>query len=194
MENLIGRKVRGFKFDKIQGLKYYRHMDKYINNIGEIINQYDLDLDVRFENGDIRQYPLDQIKEHLVDERQPSISKVLDFYKDVESIEWVKGIVINLSDYEDLSKMRYKLSSEYWDLKHKSDRKQSIALWNQSGFPEVISRKQSVSEYLQERTLTKDCGIYLRSDIELLKSALDEQRETIEKLTEKLNNARKSLE
>ena len=69
MENLIGRKVRGFKFetDLEIDLYYDLGMDNYIGKIGEITNKNDYGYKVVFDVG-YSTYPSDQIKKHLVDE------------------------------------------------------------------------------------------------------------------------------
>ena len=68
MENLIGRKVRGFKFDGDYGdFSFVDGMDKRIGEIGEIKLIED-DFAQVFFGLDYWSYPLDQIKEHLVDE------------------------------------------------------------------------------------------------------------------------------
>ena len=71
MEDLIGRKVRGFKFESRGNLSYAPEigMDSYIGEIGEIIDYSSKSnyFDVRFRDAAFY-YPADQIKEHLVDE------------------------------------------------------------------------------------------------------------------------------
>lgn len=69
MKNLIGRKVRGFKFVDTLGLNYDPEMDVHIGEVGTIegfdeVVEYYL---VRFAN-DYWFYPADQIEAHLVDE------------------------------------------------------------------------------------------------------------------------------
>ena len=71
MEDLIGRKVRGFKFEngKYNGLIYGDVMGKYIGEIGVISTYHDGtgNFGVCFKD-DYFYYPGQLIKEHLVDE------------------------------------------------------------------------------------------------------------------------------
>lgn len=64
MENLIGRKVKGFKFEHRW---YAPAMDKQIGKIGEII-KIDGDWVLVKIKGNTWFYPLDQIEAHLVHE------------------------------------------------------------------------------------------------------------------------------
>lgn len=72
-QELIGKKVRGFKFNK---LWYLQKMDNYIGKIGAI-KQYDKNEDwflVKFNN-DSCAYPADQIEAHLVENEIPTFTK-----------------------------------------------------------------------------------------------------------------------
>jgi hypothetical protein len=66
MENLIGKRVRGFRF---KGPHYISDMDKHIGEIGIIeFSNKDSDLSgVRFKE-DWWYYPASEIKNHLVEE------------------------------------------------------------------------------------------------------------------------------
>jgi hypothetical protein len=67
---LIGKKVKGFKFEKEDGRIYYSHyMNDKIGSIG-IITEYDKEYNtykVAFEN-DFWAYPAELIEQHLVEE------------------------------------------------------------------------------------------------------------------------------
>ena len=72
-EQLIGRKVRGFKFEK----HWNRKMNAYIGLVGlaERIFQNKMVL-VLFDNGISWSYPADQIEAHLVEENEiPTLTK-----------------------------------------------------------------------------------------------------------------------
>jgi hypothetical protein len=71
MKNLIGRKVKGFKFEdgKYSCLRYSDAMDKHIGEIG-VINTYNDgtgNFEVHFKD-DFFYYPGELIEAHLVDE------------------------------------------------------------------------------------------------------------------------------
>jgi hypothetical protein len=70
MKDLIGKKVKGFKFEDTRSTEYAKLMDGYIGEIGEI-TQYDSSGTawlVEFKDGESWYYPADQIEAHLVDE------------------------------------------------------------------------------------------------------------------------------
>jgi hypothetical protein len=84
-EKLIGKKVRGFRFnDKNLKIKYVKAMDNHIGEIGEI-KLYAASLDAfRVDFDGCRwNYPADQIHEHLVDETQTKFPKVWAWDDDV---------------------------------------------------------------------------------------------------------------
>ena len=64
MENLLHRKIKGFKFvdDK---LEYHSKMEKHEGETGKIIKVNKEDVKVQFGN-DHWYYPIDQIQEHLI--------------------------------------------------------------------------------------------------------------------------------
>jgi hypothetical protein len=70
-EELIGRKVRGFKFKKY----WNKEMINYIGEIGIIKKHFEHNnmMYVSFENRNWA-YPADQIEAHLVDEEIPTLS------------------------------------------------------------------------------------------------------------------------
>lgn len=68
IEELIGKKVKGFKFESNENLVYYRYMGKYIGKIGYVTKKYD-DGTCRIDfGGNYFFYPIDQIEDHLVEE------------------------------------------------------------------------------------------------------------------------------
>ena len=62
MENLVGRKIRGFEFE---GANFNSKMKKYIGEIGVIESYFENKVRVEFES-DVWYYPLDQIEQHLI--------------------------------------------------------------------------------------------------------------------------------
>ena len=65
MKNLIGRKIKGFKFED----GYNSEMDNHIGEIGTITHVRRSYCRVQFENG-FCYYPTDQIEQHLIDEKK----------------------------------------------------------------------------------------------------------------------------
>lgn len=76
MKDLIGRKVRGFKFED----DYVPQMDKHIGEVGEIISVNLKRVRVQFNKSTWR-YPADQIEKHLVMETGKQIEKLYLTYK-----------------------------------------------------------------------------------------------------------------
>jgi hypothetical protein len=81
MEDLKGKKVKGFKFSG-NNIGYNRGMDKYIGVIGTV-RSFSFDAcSVKFPDGNLWSYPLDQIEKHLVEpEPDLSIEEILNNMK-----------------------------------------------------------------------------------------------------------------
>jgi hypothetical protein len=77
MKELIGKKIKGFKFDKIDILPYNKNaMDNYIGKVGVITKVHDKDVKVEFEN-DYWFYPLPEALNHIVEEHPQRGDEVL---------------------------------------------------------------------------------------------------------------------
>jgi hypothetical protein len=77
MKELIGKKIKGFKFDKIDILPYNKNaMDNYIGKVGVITKVHDKDVKVEFEN-DYWFYPLPEALNHIVEEHPKRGNEVL---------------------------------------------------------------------------------------------------------------------
>lgn len=89
MENLIGKKVKGFKFEKYGDLNYAIGMIPYDGKIGEITcyNAYNNSYQVRFSECVSWQYPASEIEKQLVHE-YPKVMMV----SDIEIIRLNKGL------------------------------------------------------------------------------------------------------
>jgi hypothetical protein len=80
-EELIGKKVRGFRFEKEVNSVWYMasQMDQYVGKEG-IIGEYDPKFDsyrVKFEDGMSYHYPAERIEHHLVVEEENEKTKVV---------------------------------------------------------------------------------------------------------------------
>jgi predicted RNase H-like HicB family nuclease len=79
-EELIGKKVRGFRFEKNKyRLHYAESMDNYIGKIG-VIEEYDAEFNsyrVKFEDGMSYHYPAERIEHHLIVEEENEKTKVV---------------------------------------------------------------------------------------------------------------------
>ena len=65
MENLIGKKIKGFKFEGRSDYSYARSMDKHIGEIGVITNQDKEAVTVKFKE-DWWNYLLPEALEHII--------------------------------------------------------------------------------------------------------------------------------
>jgi len=77
LEKLIGKKVRGFKFEFSSDCSYNKEMDTFIGKIGVIHSKNSLFncYNVLFNNGKTEwSYPADQIEAHLVEDEIPTLS------------------------------------------------------------------------------------------------------------------------
>ena len=88
MNNLIGRKIKGFKFEGKEWLPYVGYMDDRIGEVGEITFLYSDSAQVFFNDGCFWRYPLDQIEKHLIPEEN-------------EIPELGEGVLMEVSDCED---------------------------------------------------------------------------------------------
>lgn len=76
-EKLIGKKVKGFKFEpKINSIHYSDKMHKYIKKEGVIdyYNEYNDSYLIKFKDENSFSYPADQIEAHLVEDEIPTLS------------------------------------------------------------------------------------------------------------------------
>ena len=81
---MIGKKIRGFKFDSRPNFGYPISMNKYIGKIGTIIELGNSDTyKVEFDD-DSWYYPKDLCLQHLVEEENTK-----DKYKEIEFAEWL---------------------------------------------------------------------------------------------------------
>lgn len=88
-QDLIGRKVRGFKFEGTEKLGWWNCQEDYIGKVGEIlaISSPNDSVLVKFNDRWACQYPLSLIHDHLVeDETNVETSKIIDL-SNVEGVE-----------------------------------------------------------------------------------------------------------
>jgi len=106
MEELIGKSVRGFNFDETEPPGWSSFMSEYVNLVGEITNiNYDYKtVGVTFPDGGHWWYPLDQVKDHLV-ETVPS-QKVLTPLDKLMSFLIDKQYFIGNDLYEEFKKLK----------------------------------------------------------------------------------------
>lgn len=98
MKNLIGKKVRGFKFDGIHnGVFYTEEMEKYIGEIGTIKNSNKEVVRVQFKS-DWFIYPASLIEQHLVEEdpEQDNVNSPSHYTKG--GIECIDSIEASITD------------------------------------------------------------------------------------------------
>lgn len=91
MENLKGRKIRGFKFESSLDLGFDKKMDKYIDEVGDILEVDETSVGVRFKDSQYWYYPKEEALKHLVHDVEIGKCYTITDY-DNKSFEWV-GIV-----------------------------------------------------------------------------------------------------
>lgn len=127
-QDLIGRKVRGFKFDGKDKLHWWREeMEKYIGIVGQItgVSMDNIDAVVRFPNDIIPyRYPISLIHEHLVNDdtttHQDLIGRkvrgfkfdTVELYFDVDMQKYVGKI--GVIDDIDESSVCVEFENDYW--------------------------------------------------------------------------------
>jgi hypothetical protein len=84
MENLIGRKAKGFEFSGYP--THTKDMDKYDGVVGEICNYTTGPVrSIRFPDGQYYNYPYPEILNHLVVEEELTIEQILNNIKKLTS-------------------------------------------------------------------------------------------------------------
>ena len=90
MNNLKGRKIKGFKFEN-SNIGFSDEMNNFIGSIGKVDCVYADRVLVEFDFGSYFHYPIDQIEKHLIPEEN-------------EIPELGEGVLMEVSDSEDFSK------------------------------------------------------------------------------------------
>lgn len=104
MEELIGRKVRGFKFDTgLSGIRFAPEMEEYVGKVGTITDQnLHGHTRIRFEDGESWSYPTSEIRKHLIheaDDKELVIGQEYEFQSE-EDLEWDKATLVAIIDNE----------------------------------------------------------------------------------------------
>jgi hypothetical protein len=94
IEDLIGRKFLGFKYEDTDTCGFSQGMSLYIGRDLSIIN-FDKSGDVEASNG--YYYPLEEVKKHLIPENE--VIKVLDIEHGKKVIEYWKGKGVDTENY-----------------------------------------------------------------------------------------------
>jgi hypothetical protein len=88
-ERLIGKKVKGFKFEHLN-IAYSCLMDKFIDKVG-VIKEFSSDNKaciIEFEDGQSYYYPADQIEAHLVEDEIPTLSDGVIMLVSDNGVDW----------------------------------------------------------------------------------------------------------
>jgi hypothetical protein len=96
MEDYIGRKCKGFKFEHgTDKLRWNKDMEKHIGKVGVITDQDKDDVRIEFEN-DYWYYPLSLIEEHLIPKipEIPQLGEGVEMEVSNDGIDWCKRKVI----------------------------------------------------------------------------------------------------
>jgi hypothetical protein len=110
-QELIGRKVRGFKFDSH---RYVGSMSLHIGDIGTIISFKDGYYLVQFRVN-CWNYPTDQIEAHLVDEEIPTLSDGVMMLVSDDEVRWYSELVFGKIENFHISWNRAgSYSTTYW--------------------------------------------------------------------------------
>lgn len=110
--SLVGEEAYGFEFTGHPC--FVLSMKNYIGKIGTITKVFDRAVTITFENGKTWQYPIGQIKKHLVDSvspRVPILSEGVECMVSDDGENWYKANVIGQlpdSDYVTDDLIRWK--------------------------------------------------------------------------------------
>jgi len=85
---LIGRKVKGFRFESIKGCTFTPEMESLIDELGRIISYRNLKYTINFKKNNFNwEYPADQIEQHLLPENKTKKERIEELEKRVEQLE-----------------------------------------------------------------------------------------------------------
>jgi hypothetical protein len=96
MKNYVGRKCKGFRFESgTDGMKWHRHKEKHIGEIGEITNQFKDYVKIDF-SGNFWHYPISLIEPHLILETPqiPKLGEGVEMEVSIDGINWCEMKVI----------------------------------------------------------------------------------------------------
>jgi hypothetical protein len=99
MKNYVGRKCKGFSFESgIDGVEWDNFKEKYIGEIGVIIEQNDFDVAIEFKDSYCFLSPISLIEEHLIPETPeiPQLGEGVEMEVSDYGIDWCKRKVVGL--------------------------------------------------------------------------------------------------
>lgn len=138
LKNLIGRKIRGFKFEDDYNIFFDERMNNYIGQVGEIDDIYYSNVDVRFEDGQIWVYPFELIEDYLLDEPKELVEEESKsgWYKDSDIPKW-----LCYRDYENGRIYGFNLNNNwFYDPEHKHEKGLTLHKEYKATDEEVIER------------------------------------------------------
>ena len=170
MENLIGRKVRGFKFEygKYDKLDYISDMDNCLGKIGEIKRYHETDSSFWIDFGDVSwDYPAELIHDHLVEEgTEYSTEEILKIIYDKwgeESLENAITEVIHEDEYDKLKQIE-----NYFEPEYENKTQYLIQKWHPKKYLRIINNEIQVShkELSQSIEITPEVKEQLKKIVE----------------------------
>ena len=131
MNNYIGRKCKGFRFeDGIDGVRWGSDMFDIIGQVGEVVAQGENHVNIEFNNFESWLYPISLIEEHLIPETPeiPQLSLVDALV--LVRVGWKDQDQKDLYDRcnEIIKKESQRLRSIYLDLKPKYTKEELVKI------------------------------------------------------------------
>lgn len=77
MKELIGKKIKGFKFKADKNIAYFYNMNNHIGKVGVIREVFDECVRVKFDDNNYYSYPLPEALNHIVEEHPQRGDEVL---------------------------------------------------------------------------------------------------------------------
>lgn len=180
-ESLIGRKIKGFKFDesKFPAIGYMEDMDKFIDQIGTIEFANNIMVRVTFDSDEAGwAYPASLIEAHLIPEETNSPNKAMTLKEKLINHDHLRLV-------PHLHKDIIHLFSEYHSQQSWADQKERAELKRKVEDQEAIIEGQAMR-----------IGMYrnVDSQIESLESEIFTEKEKSAKLVEALKQATERME
>lgn len=202
-ESLIGRKIKGFKFEDIPGVLYHTEkMNQYIGKPGKIDVYFDIieSFAVKFDDRAFI-YPAAEIEQHLIPEETNSPNKALspeEVFKKYAKMNWAWEYVeiagcVNITDGV-LAMQEYHSQQSWADQKERVELKRQIEDLN-----EVLEDKRRITKEIDVIINGNDAAqqpalIDVQKSVELLVRNLAAEKEKSAKLAEVFKKAVNHIE
>jgi hypothetical protein len=101
MENYVGRKCKGFRFEGGSLVMWVDEMENYIDQIGYVVTQGKVHITLKFNNDKLWSYPISVIESYLIPETPeiPQLGEGVEMEVSNDHILWyTRNIIAQMQD------------------------------------------------------------------------------------------------